>query len=327
MAYETGTATSSTDLWNKLLAFLTTNVDLVADGEEWESVWTHPDGATSGTVLRGPGSGGTDSVYVSMSLTTTTGTDDHRIQFRGMSQVNPSAIAVTEHINVSPGVRIWLDAGAMKYWFVASGRRFMIVVNMSTVYEVAYCGLFLPYALPNEYPYPLFIGASSSASTEVTSWRSTVDAHAAFPFSPYSGSGLNRASGYVLAPTGAWLNAPSQNVSAAQACLGPYRYQEYDVDGGNRFMLSTNGTGVVPGYESIRSRQMMSYDSIFFVEPITIIQTNNAMQMMGVLDNFFVCPGVGNAAENTIEIDGVDHLVVQNIFRSTTSTYMAIRLE
>ena len=327
MAYASGIATSSTDLWNKLLAFLTTNASLVAAGEDWDVVWTHPGGATSGVVLRGPGTGGTDSIYVSMALTTTTGTDDHFIQFHGMTALSSTATQVSEHINVSPGVRLWADAGAMKYWFVASGRRFMVVTNISTVYEVAYCGFFLPYALPTEYPYPLFIGASSSASGEVTSWRSTVAEHAAFPFSPYSGSGLNRASAYVLGTNGAWLNAPSQNNGSAQLSLGPFRYQEYDVDGANRFGLSAGGTTDVPGYESIRSRQMMSYDSIFPVDQITIIQTNNSMQLMGVLDGFYVCPGVGNAAENTIEIEAVDHLVIQNVFRSSTSAYMAMRLE
>jgi len=328
MAYATGIATSSTDLWNKLLAFLTADVSLVAAGEEWDVVWTHPSGSTSGVVLRGPGAAGTDSIFISMALTTTTGTDDHRIQFHGMSAINSSALLVTEHLNVSPGVRIWLDAGPMKYWFVASGRRFMVVANMSTVYEVAYCGLFLPYALPTEYPYPLFIGGSSSASSEVASWRSTVDAHAAFPFSPYAGSGVDRASGYILGPNGGWMNAPSVNDSRAQACIGPYRYQEYDVDGGNRFLLSAaSGSYETPGYNSIRSRQMMSYGGIFPLDPITLIQTNNSLQMFGVLDGCYVCPGVGNASENTVQIESVDHLVVQNVFRSTTSTYMAIRLE
>lgn len=328
MAYATGIATSSTDLWDKLLAFLTTNAALVAAGEEWDVAWTHPSGPTSGVALRGPGTGGTDSIFVSMALTTTTGSDDHFIQFHGMSALNPSALLVAEHINVSPGVRIWLDSGAMKYWFVASGRRFMVITNISTVYEVAYCGLFLPYALPTEYPYPLFIGGSSSASSEVTSWRSTVDAHAAFPFSPYAGTGVNRASGYILGANGGWMNAPSQNINSAQACIGPYRYQEYDVDGGNRFLLSALGIGnTTPGYDSIRSRHMMSYGGVFPVEPITLIQTNNSMQMFGVLDGCYVCPGVGNAAENTVQIDSVDHLVAQNVFRSTTSTYMAIRLE
>lgn len=33
MAHVTGTATSNTDLWTKLLAFLTSNADLVAAGQ------------------------------------------------------------------------------------------------------------------------------------------------------------------------------------------------------------------------------------------------------------------------------------------------------
>lgn len=331
MAFETGTTTGSTDFWNKLIAFLTTNVDLVAADEEWAVVWTHPSGATSGVVLRGPGAAGTDSICVGLSLTTTVDTDGHYITIWGMTAPVTAAVQMTEHINLSPAVRVWLDANAMKYWLVGSGRRFMLAVNMSTVYEVAYAGLFLPYALPTEYPYPLFIGGTQGATADVTSWRSTSDYHAAFPFAPYnSGSvGVNHASAYVLDPNGAWLNAPGSANSEAHLSLGPHRYQDYDPDGGNDFTISsgTSSADALPGYDNVRARTMLGYGDVFALDPITIIRTNEAIQMYGVLDGFYVCPGVGQASENLIQIDSTDYVVIQNVFRTSTLSYMAIRLE
>ena len=95
MAFETGTTTGSTDFWNKLIAFLTTNVDLVAADEEWAVVWTHPSGATSGVVLRGPGAAGTDSICVGLSLTTTVDTDGHYITIWGMTAPVTAAVQMT----------------------------------------------------------------------------------------------------------------------------------------------------------------------------------------------------------------------------------------
>lgn len=332
MAFETGTATSSTDLWNKLIAFLTTDVDLTSIDEEWAVVWTHPSGATSGVVLRGPGAAGTDSIYVGLSLTTTLDTDGHYITIWGMLTPVLAATQMSEHIHVSPGVRVWLDANSMKYWLVGSGRRFMLAVNMSTVYEVAYAGFFLPYALPTEYPYPLFIGGTQSASSDVTSWRSTSDYHAAFPFAPYNDSGsagVNKASAYLLDPNGAWLNACGDTDTGVDIAIGPHRYQNYDPDGGDDFSITASvfSPDALPGYSDVRSRIMLSYGDVFALDPITLIRTNEAIQMYGILDGFYVCPGVGQASENLIQIGGVDHIVVQNVFRTSTLSYMAIRLE
>lgn len=332
MAFETGTTTDSTDLWNKLLAFLTTNTTLVADDEEWVVDWTHPSGATSGVVLRAPGSAGTDSIYIGLSLTTTTDTDAHYITIHGMSSTMPGALVMTDHINVSPGVRIWLDAGAMKYWLVGNGRRFILAVNMSTVYEMCYAGLFLPYAMPNQYPYPLFIGGCQGINSQVTSWRSTSTYHAAFPLAPYvdvSGVGVNTANAYMLDTNGAWLNATASGGSSTQICLGPAGYQLYDPDGGNDFFISAwkDGSNGLPGHSDVRGRTMLSYGDVFALDPITLIRTNEAVQMYGILDGFYICPGVSNASENVIQIDSTDYIVLQNVFRTSTFDYMAIRLE
>ena len=41
----------------------------------------------------------------------------------------------------------------MPYWFIANGRRFIVIVRVSSVYQSAYAGFILPYHLPNTF-YP-----------------------------------------------------------------------------------------------------------------------------------------------------------------------------
>ena len=48
---------------------------------------------------------------------------------------------------------------------VANGRRIVVVVKTGTYYECVHLGLFLPYATPAQYPYPLVVGGSYNGST------------------------------------------------------------------------------------------------------------------------------------------------------------------
>lgn len=324
MAYLNGTATSNIDLWNELLTFLTEDTVLVGDGQEWEEVWSEG----NSVVLRGPGSAGDDNIYVGLSRTDSIDTDANFITIFGMTGVNSAATEMSGHVNVSQGVRIWLDGGAMRFWIAASGRRFILAVNISTVYQTAYAGLFLPYAPPTVYPYPLFIGGCASLSTKTTSWRSTSDYHASFAQAPVDTSvALGRYNAYMLAPDAMWLGAAAN--TSADICLGPNRYTVTDADGTDPFRLETSAavSPDVTGYLPIQERIMRGYGDVYTLDPITLIQTSPDIQHHGTLDGFFVCPGVGNAAENVIEVDGVDHLVLQNVFRTSTVDYMAMKLE
>lgn len=334
MAYETGVASDYIDLWDKLVSFLTTNVDLVAAGEEWDVVWTHPGGQPSGVTLRGPGTTGADTVYVSMAATRSPDSDINRISFRGASGLIPSATGISGHVNVSPETRIWLDRNPMKYWFIANGRRFAVVVNMSAVYQSAYCGLFLPYSNPTSYPYPLYIGGSSSAwsgSNSANQWRDQTYLHASFPFAQYNSeagaTGDTRSNAWMLDQSGSWLAVCSD--SSTTPSHSPR-------DGGTSYGLLGNvwsieaSTSVMDdrlGHNTIRQRITQNYGGGFTLDRVSLTATSPTPRTYGVLDGIYFCPGVGNAAENVVQIGGVDHLVVQNVFRTTTGNYWALALE
>lgn len=329
MAFESGVATGHIDYWNKLIAFLTTDMALVADDADWPIVWTHPSGAQSGVVLRGKGSSGGENIYVGLSLTIGTSTDDHRINLYAMGGVIASAVNMSEHINVSPEMRVWLDSASMKYWFVANARRFVILANMSTVYQAGYAGYILPYATPVNYPYPVFVGGTSNAQTAVTNWRSLNLFHAHFMFSEWNGGGggdLLRSNAYLLDPLGAWRDCAMS--LSADIAIGPRIYNVLDSDSVYRWGLSR--TSVVSsriGSENIRTRQVENYGGGMTIEPICLFQEVGSNQNFGILDGISLCPGQGNAAENVIQIGGVDHLVVQNVWRTDVAEYWALALE
>lgn len=327
MAYVTGTASGSIDFWDKLVSFLTTNTTLVGAGQNWTVVWTKDSGRK--IVLRANG-GGSNFVYVGLVRTDTTDTDNKSITIYGMSGFNSTATEMSGHVNVSPGTRMWLDAGSMKYWFVASARRFTFVANISIVYEIGHAGFFLPYALPTVYPYPMIVGATSSLSADVTSWRSLSNYHAAFTAAPYnavSGAAGNRSNAYILGPDAVWRNAAADD--ASPVTIGPVAYNVEDQNGDNNFHLSETASSSenTTGYLPIRQRIMRGYGDIYALEQITLIETASGVQHHGVLDGLFHCSGISNASENIISISSVDHLVVQNVNRTTATDYIAIRLE
>lgn len=336
MAYKHGTANSPAALWNALLAFLKSDPDLVAAGQQWTVGWTAPGGEKDGVVLIGPGASGTDSVMVSLRRVDTTGEDTNAIWMRGQIGIVDTATTVKQHAGISPEVGIFVDTNPMEYWFVASGRRFVVVVKMSTTYVSLYGGFFLPYANPITYGYPLMIGGSmpyngdDSSGLQVKSWRDQKAAHSHFPFSVDLGgnNGIQddeRSSCYLLDNGGQWRNVGDQLDSAYN--VAPYYFRKEDVSFQNPWRQTEVGSSDNNvGWLFQRQRIEENFGGGFSLEQFQLISTVGGEQMLGVMDGVFSCPGQGNAAQNIVQIAGVDYLVVQNVFRTDTRQYWALRL-
>lgn len=326
MAYEHGTASNAADLWSKLLSFLQTNEDLVADGQNWEVAWEAPSGAPNETdiVLRGPGYAGTDNVYIGLSRVDRPTPDEFEIQMVGMTAVLAGATSIREHANVTPQpVRMFLDSHSTSYWFVANGRRFVVVVKISTIFETLYGGLFLPYADPTQYSYPLFVGGSAGTrpgGDPITSWRSTAEGHRHFMHSYENVFNPNQeASAWTLSPQGEWLRTVSTGTQATVA-VGPRRFHA----GLDNAETAASGRW---GYRSINERLRAGFDGSMLLTPHTLVQSYPTNQTYGVLHGTYHVPGFGNSAENIVTMDGVDHLVVQDVFRTGVGEFWALALE
>lgn len=324
----TGTATNNADLWTKLLAFLTTDSTLVSASENWSVVWTA--GTGYATVLQGPGLAGSDAVLIGLDRIDDDVNDYHSIMIYGMTGLNAMAVIMTDHVHVSPPVGFFSDGGSQEYWFTANGRRFTGIVQVSTVFEAFYAGLFLPYALPTEYPYPLFIGGTrgSTFSTSPPSWRASTPDHT--NFSNPSGTNTNGQStpqAYFLDPVNTWTaiannhgtgwTSPTSNWAwmAPLAYGNDNNYFSQDTMGGNFF-----------GAQTLAAWKGAALDGSYTMEPLTINQSVPASQTYGILDGVYYVPGHNNASGNTITISAVDYLVAQNCFRTDNAAYIALEL-
>lgn len=323
MAFKTGQAANPTDLYNKLTAFLTTDPDLTAAGQNWTQVWTGPAAAPTDRVLRGPGLSGQDQVYVGMRLTQRPASDAYFIEFTGMTGIIDNSATYRDHVNEMPNyLRLFTDAGAVTYWFIANGRRFIVVLKISTVFESVYCGLFLPYADPSSYPYPMYMGASSGPADQPGSalnWRTVSDRHRSYPWGYYDldGNGMCDSTGWVMSPAGVWQRN-ANNGNTTPVITGPENTQGTYFEGQN----SDHSLG---SYQ-LMNRLIEGYGGDRLLIPLTLIQTDPTDETYGILDGVYRVQGVANATENIITADGIDHMVVQDVFRTDFSNFYAVAL-
>jgi len=266
MAFTSGTATDYLDLLNRLKQFVTQ--DMLPANERW-SVLRWVPGPPAELVLQGPGLAGTDQINV--GILSEAGSDYGNWKLRGFVGWNPVQTFDGQYKS-SSAYYAMLMTSAMSYWIVANGRRIVMVAKTGPYYEMVYLGLFLPYATPVQYPYPLLVGGSYNGSRR---W-SDVSYRRHLPKSTGS-------SGAYYAPTGSWTTVSS--------------------------VWPGNWAG------TIRECPDGSYPLLPYI-----------LNGLGEMDGCYAVPGYGNAAENIIHVDGVDHLVVPDVYLAGYGDYWALRL-
>lgn len=352
MAYATGTATDRHDLWNKLLSFLTTNPTLVAANQAWEVVWSY-DSTEAGVpttrrLLKGKGLSGLDEIYVSlMKQDNLYNPSESLLWIGGATGVSPSATSILGHTNALPRFpAMFLDTGPMSYWFAANGRRFVVVVRMSTVYNMIYGGLILPYATPQTFKYPLFIGgcrgyqqAGNTAAPTVDSWRnSETNRYSGFmrPQARNQSSDWYDSSAAMLDPTGIWNQVScDQPANTGATCWMSPGKQQTTLQGvllnnptyQGQTIAYTNGLG----YRDVSSKIIEGLDGEIPITPLTVYNSfagdPESPTTYGILDGCYEAGGIGLTAESTFTVDGVPHIIFQNVMRTNVASYWALAQE
>ena len=325
MAYETGTSNDPQDFYTKLETFLTTNATLVAANQQWTKVWTGTSDPTE-KVFRATGLSGADTIYVGMRLVERAGADEAYIEFHGMTGYISSAIDMAGHVNVTPqAVRSFLDFSPFTYWFTANGRRFALAWKISTVYQTAYAGFILPLVLPTTYPNPVLIGGMSGGlqllgPTDFApyDWRSQDTDHRWYlqPSPQTAGATVYGSSAWLLSPTVNWLKGDAWRDGAAYFQFHPYS----TIETSNYSALDADGQSELRGAISDL------FGGHQWLHPVTALAANT-QSTFGQLDGVYHCKGIRQSAESIVTIGGVDHLVIQNAFRTGRLGYAALRLE
>lgn len=314
MAYVTGTATDHVDLFNKFRNFLTTNAELFAAGQ----AWTQEAGnmgilaVDQQITVKGPGLAGADQVYAGLELVEDIASDKFAIKFWGHAGLDLVADAHTQPIQSADHyLPIW--NGSMNYWFIANGRRWICVVQVSSTWQSAHCGLLLPFSTPTEYPYPYYIAGMSRQ--DFTRWSDADTRHRFF-------AAPGNLTAQVYRVDNSWDEvgnySTSTNTSPQRSTGWVYPARHYVIN-------TTNFDGVTADSdETIMYGMDTCFDGSYFMRQLQVHASLPSTQI-GVLDGVFWVTGRGNASGNTITKDTTDYLVVQNGQRTDFRDYMALR--
>lgn len=306
------TANSNADLLDKVHTFLTSNADLVAAGEHWESLEY-----TAGDyfIVRGKGLGGTDNIYIGWKVVNDAGADVYNIEVRGFAGYSPG-LPFNSQPGVCPPAYLCSYDQPLTYWIVANGRRFIVVEKVSTVYLSAYCGLFYPYASPTEYPYPMYIGATTAISN--VRWSSQVDTtHCACPMYENDGTG----SGYYRDIGGTWHIFNNKSSSTSYGNIGADSYVYPFVNSASR--LRTYLRDDYDGNHTIQEAVIVNKENE--TGPSGYVRLGGFME--GELDGIGHVSGFGLTAESTVN-DGTDDWVAfHDVFQNAIGDYYAVRLK
>lgn len=247
-------------------------------------------------ILRGPGSSGADEVYVGLDAYGTIIADlfnwDLRI-FTGYDPTRywyqqPNVSAVKYH-------RLWNQS--IPYWFIANGRRFMVISKVSTNYSNLYAGFYLPYGIPGEIPYPIALGADSVDNTR---WSAQSENNGSF-----------------------WNPSVYNNYSQGTLTI---RRTDGDYEHYANFSWSSSPPGRTYPYAGVNNfRPSPSGD--YALQPVTLVNSQGGGNVWGELDGVYHVSGFNNASENIHVIDGKSYLVVQASHRTTIGQYAALLLE
>lgn len=251
--------------------------------------------ADTSCALKGPGMSGTDEIFVNLYTRSGVSADVFNIVVQGATGFDPSLDVGTQPGSSTGQKAMLLWDQPMTYWFIANGRRFMVIAKVTTTYESMYAGLGLPYALPSEFPYMLVIGASSS--NQGLRFSDTSTQHSSF-WAPGQQSGGSANSSLQMRDTaGTWESFTNFFTQ-------------------NGWVYPTNSTSMIA--------ERPSPDGSYALTPLVLYKPG--YNVYGELDGAYYVPGFANASENVITIAGQDYLVVQSGNRTTGSDYAAIKL-
>lgn len=264
---------------------------LTTAGQNWDLIRIYTSTGIKRHFFRGHGTAGTDQIFVNMYISDNSGSDIYNLGIMGATGHLLGDDTTTNQPGASSAVYMLLLSGSsIPYWFIANGRRFMVVAKVATVYECMYAGFILPTGTPSEYPYPLAVGGCQDASVRYSD--ASAD-HSAFFKSV--------AALLLRTKDGTWINQENQYINCR-----PYQGTLYS----NIYNITI----------------LKGIDGTYVVFPVTLTDSY-PKNVYGDFEGVFAISGESNASENIAQISGVDYLVVQNTFRTSINEFAAFKLE
>lgn len=174
------------------------------------------------------------------------------------------------------------------YWLTLNPQRIALVMKVGTpVYESCYVGKCLPYGRPSQYPYPVVCGGMLSGAS-------------ATRFSDTTHSGYFKG------------NRPALSLRSNDNWLQPYCYPWGNV----------SIAGAATAFNNTNLRET---NGTYHLLPIEL--HDNSANLWGALDGVYYISGFDNVVENTLTIDDVGYVVIQDVWRTGHTDYYAMRMD
>jgi hypothetical protein len=285
-------ATDAQDLLDLLVTFATANG------------WTELENTADKVVLQGEGAGTDEIVVAIQKYSDGWNLNGYTGYTNGLTFFNqPGAIPLSVTNPCSPSMPLW--GSAIQYWFIVNERRIIVVAKVGTTFQMCYLGWMLPFASPNQYPYPMFVGGSCGGNAGVFS--GTTALNSAFWRGQLAGQLQSHVlflpGGSQVAQENAW--APAANLGDTFSGLFPY----------NTSPAGANGIG----------QHADALDGSNVLTPVSYCVDQTLYQgLVGDLDGIYHI--ASGSAEDIITIGADDYLVVQNVFRTAATEIAAIKL-
>lgn len=287
-------------------AFISGDAFTVATTPPWTSLRRT---AGQEMIWSAPGNGGLDQIIVGASAFTNVSADYYNWRLGGFTAFNSATpfnqqagYLSNSQVASSPVLNLWNNS--TPYWFIANGRRVIVIAKVSTAYVAAYLGLINSYMSPGSFPYPLAVGGSMAWSAEpaLTSanwrWSYTGAEITNFPIPVASMGNDYQAQVRLRLPTGTWRGFDINNAEAALGRVWPY------ISGFTAWSPDLDG-----GYTLL-----------------PVILSDATPNIYGELDGVAALTGFQNGAENTVTVGGVNWLVVENVSLAGANEFFAVRL-
>lgn len=205
MATINGTAAGADELWATLLTFLGQNGWTTLD----QGTTTDGNETATAVQLQGADVSGQGKIYVHMIYRKNLLTDVYAFELEGSAGYLPDSNVLQFGQNPQNSyrdlgtttqiiVRVPLHRNPIEYWITASARRFMGAFRHNDRWGSMYCGFVLPYGLPSQWAYPLWIAGNNLTTDDYKTITNGC---------PWGASSV--ASGMLYCPSGRWQITPT----------------------------------------------------------------------------------------------------------------------
>jgi len=262
-------------------------------------------------LFTGQGLAAADTIFVGMAIKEDDTVPYFNWRLRGAVAFDTAALFQNQPSS-SPNSFYVLDDGTIEYWIVCTGRYFIVVSKIGTVYTSMQMGFHLPYGVPAEYGYPLVIaGSIGTLNVDFTNLGSHFRM-----FANPGGQAMR-----VRDPAGQWITLENYAGTGAVdqqsniKCISPYA--------GNFDNVSAFMSKVTEGIDG--SYPLTPLIICEFEKPEGELNKNG--NSYGELDGVFHVSGSNTTPENTTVIGPDTYIMFPDIYRLAFDNFMAVRLD